>query len=78
MSEDEGGEMQIKLKKKKTRIPKISKEENNDENLENPLKMQRSKTVAKKRKKKINLDDNSDEEATKKIKIIMFWKIIKQ
>ena len=35
MSEDEGGEMQIKLKKKKTRIPKISKEENNDEDIEN-------------------------------------------
>ena len=68
MSEDEGGEMQIKLKKKKTRIPKISKEENNDEDLENQLKMQRSKTVARKRKKKINLDDNSDEEATKKRK----------
>ena len=68
MSEDEGGEMQIKLKKKKTRIPKISKEENNDEDLGNQLKMQRSKTVAKKRKKKINLDDNSDEEATKKRK----------
>ena len=68
MSEDEGGEMQIKLKKKKTRIPKIPKEENNDEDLENQLKMQRSKTVARKRKKKINIDDNSDEEATKKRK----------
>ena len=68
MSEDEGGEMQIKLKKKKTRIPKISKEENNDEDLENQLRVQRSKTVARKRKKKINLDDNSDEEATKKRK----------
>ena len=53
MSEDEGGEMQIKLKKKKTRIPKISKEENNDEDLENQLRVQRSKTVARKRKKKI-------------------------
>ena len=68
MSEDEEGETQIKLKKKKTRIQKISKEENNDEDLENQLRMQRSKTVAKKRKKKINLDDNSDEEITKKRK----------
>ena len=74
-NEEELPKAEIKLKKKKTRLKKITKgeneeeqesknahDENYNEDSEKILRVKRSKTVGKRRKKKINLEDDSDNE----------------